>query len=73
MLTPDWWDSPRFQTFSLAQARSAKVAFSHPAHQRVTPAVSPHQTKHLGMVSFTYLHFVLREFQWYAIHYELAL
>src|SRR5512138_2971471 len=35
---------PRFQAFSVAQAGSVKMAFSHPSRQQVTHAVSPLNT-----------------------------
>jgi hypothetical protein len=36
---PDGWESPRFQAGFWLQAGSGKVAFSRPAHPRVTQAV----------------------------------
>jgi len=36
---PDWWESARFWAGFWLQAGSGKVAFSPPAHQRVTRAV----------------------------------
>jgi len=38
---PDWWESARFQAVFWAQAGSVKATLPRPAHQRVTPAVSP--------------------------------
>jgi len=38
---PDWWESPRFQAVYWLGVGSGKVAISRPAHQRVTPVVSP--------------------------------
>ncbi len=38
---PDWWESARFWPVFVAQAVSAKVAFSRPTHQRVTLTVEP--------------------------------
>jgi hypothetical protein len=39
MRAPDWWESARFQAVSWLEVGSGKMAFSRPAHQRVTPAV----------------------------------
>jgi hypothetical protein len=37
---PDGWESPRFQAVFWLKAGSVKVAFSYPAHPRVTLPVS---------------------------------
>ena len=40
MLTPDKWDSARFQAVFCLEAGSVKIALSRPAHLPVTQAVS---------------------------------
>ena len=45
---PDWWESARFQAVAWLGVDSVKIASPHPAHQRVTPAVSWLRSTHIA-------------------------